>query len=370
MRVCHVSPTHFSPGSHVGGGERFVDELSSAMAAHASVKLVSFGKHASRKHDAKGRERVVLANRSSDPMLPISAALFRELRGADVIHCHQYFVLSTFLACLYGRLRKRRVFVSDLGGGGWTPGFHIDQSRWIDAHLPISRYAASLLPGRRKAHSVIYAGVNLERYAMRPTPQHDGSVVFLGRILPHKGVHFLLEGLPPETPLHVIGPALDPTYLERLRSLARGKRVELHHGLDDGEVARFLRRAMVLVHPTPTDLDGSAGVNELFGLSLVEAMACGCPVIASRVASLPEIVDDGRTGQLVPANDPGAITRAIEMLRSDYGCWQRFSAAARRSVATRFTWDRVVARCLTAYTTAWGRDRDTKGTGGRHRCAS
>jgi glycosyltransferase involved in cell wall biosynthesis len=282
-------------------------------------------------------------------MTPFAPGLFHELRGADVIHCHQLFVLPTFLAAAFGRLQGSRVFVSDLGGGGWTPGYQIDATRWIAAHLPLSDYAARTLPGRNRRHRVIYGGVDLERHPLRPDLSHDGSVVFLGRVLPHKGVHFLIEGLPPEAPLHVVGPATDAGYLRRLQALAAGKPVRFHGALPDEEVIAILGRSMALVHPTPVDDSGSAGVNELFGLALVEAMARGCPVIASDAASLPEIVAPEVNGLLVPPNRPEAIGEAVLRLRRDPDLWARLALGARRTVEERFTWDRVVDRCLEAY---------------------
>ena len=349
LRVIHVSPTYFSPESIVGGGERFAEELASAMAARAEVKLVSFGPQSLRENPKPGYERVILKNRTRDRMTPFAAGLFRELRGADVIHCHQLFVLPTFLAAAFGRLQGSRVFVSDLGGGGWTPGYQFDATRWMTAHLPISEYAARELPGRNKRHRVIYGGVDLESHPMRSDLSHDGSVVFLGRVLPHKGVHFLIEGLPPGVRLHVIGPATDAAYLNRLRSLAEDKDVQFHGAVTDEVILEHLGRAMALIHPTPLDDNGSARAHELFGLALVEAMARGCPVIASAAASLPEIVQHEANGLLVPPNRPEAIREAILRLRRDPDLWTRLAVAARRTVEERFTWDRVVERCLEAY---------------------
>jgi glycosyltransferase involved in cell wall biosynthesis len=348
--VVHVTPTWFSPDSVLGGGERFAEELARAMAERVEVRLVSFGPRAFRESPKPGYERVILKSWTRDRMAPFAPGLFRELRGADVIHCHQFFVLPTFLAALSGRLRGSRVFVSDLGGGGWTPGYQIDQSRWIVAHLPISEYAARGLPrGRNRRCRVIHGGVDLERHPMRPELAHDGSAVFLGRVLPHKGIHFLIEGLPPEVPLHVVGPTPDPGYLERLHGLAAGRDVRFHGPLSDDEVVERLGRAMALVHPTPVDERGSAGVHELFGLAVVEAMARGCPVIASDAASLPEIVEPERNGLLVPPNRPAAIGEAILRLRRDPELWARLARGARRTVEERFTWDKVVDRCLAAY---------------------
>jgi glycosyltransferase involved in cell wall biosynthesis len=354
LRVVHVTPTYFAPESVLGGGERFAEELARAMAKRAEVKLVSFGPRALRENPKPGYERVILKSRTRDPMTPFAAGLFRELRGADVIHCHQFFVLPTFLAAVFGRLQGSRVFVSDLGGGGWTPGYQIDATRWMEAQLPISEYAARGLRGRNQRHRVIYGGVDLERYPMRADLSHDGSVVFLGRLLPHKGIHLLIEGLPPEVPLHVIGPAADAAYLARLQSLARGKDVRFHGALADAQVIERLGRAMALVHPTPVDANGSARAHELFGLALVEAMARGCPVIASNAASLPEIVEHEGNGLLISPNRPAAIREAILRLLGDADLWRRLALGARRTVEEQFTWDRVVDRCLEAYTAGDG----------------
>ncbi|PYQ63507.1 MAG: hypothetical protein DMF53_09980, partial [Acidobacteria bacterium] len=147
--MVHVTPTWFSPESALGGGERFAEELARAMAERAEVRLVSFGPREIRETPRPGYERVILKSWTRDRMAPFAPGLLGELRGADVVHCHQFFVLPTFLAVLLGRLRGSRVFVSDLGGGGWTPGYQIDQSRWIAAHLPISDYAARHLPRGR-----------------------------------------------------------------------------------------------------------------------------------------------------------------------------------------------------------------------------
>jgi glycosyltransferase involved in cell wall biosynthesis len=351
MRICHLSPTYFAPESYIGGGERFVEELARATAERPDVeqvKLLSFGPVARREAPSPRYERAILRSWSRDKLTPFSPRQLAELRSFDVIHCHQYHVLPTFLAALQGRLQGSRVFVSDLGGGGWTPGYQIDQSRWITAHLPISRYAARALPGRNRRHVVIGGGVDAQRFAMRERLEHDGSVAFLGRLLPHKGVHLLVAALPAEMTLHVIGPPQDEPYLARLHQLAAGKDVRFHHGLDDAAVKARLQRAMALVHPTPVDATGSAGVNELFGLALLEAMACGCPVVASAVASLPEIVEPGRDGLLVPPLDEGAIAAALLALRADDARWRSLSAGARQT-AERMSWSAVAARCVAAY---------------------
>ena len=347
-----MTPTYFAPESVLGGGERFAEELARAMAGRPEVrdvKLVSFGPRAFRETPKPRFERVILESWTRDRMTPFAPGLLAELREADVVHCHQLAVLPSFFGIVFGRLRGSRTFVSDLGGGGWTPGYQIDVTRFLDAHLPISEYAARGIHGRNQRRRVIYGGVDLERYPPREALGHDGSVIFLGRVLPHKGIHFMIEGLPAGVALDVIGPTPDAAYLERLRALAAGREVRFHGALPDSAVIARLGTAMALVHPTPVDEQGSAGARELFGLALVEAMARGCPVIASDAASLPEIVTPEVDGLLVPPNQPAAIGAAIRRLRDEPGLWERLSAGARRTVEARFTWTRVADRCLEAY---------------------
>jgi starch synthase len=93
-------------------------------------------------------------------------------------------------------------------------------------------------------------------------------------------------------------------------------------------------------------------VSELLGLSVLEAMASGTPVVASRIGGVPEIVEHGVTGFLVT---PGATAelhdRLAELVR-DRQLATRMGSAARASVLERFTWSAVAERCLAAYETA------------------
>lgn len=347
--MVHVSPTYFAPESVIGGGERYVEELSAAMSSRVATRFISFGARPSRSRLTERYERVILRSWTRDRMTPFSPRLCGELRGARVVHCHQLNTLPTFMAALYARSARMPLFVSDLGGGGWTPGYHVDLAAWIDGHLPISKYAAALIPAGHRNAGVIYGGVDLAKYPARSELRHDGSVLFLGRILPHKGIHFLVEGLPERNSLRVIGPVGDAGYLEHLKRLAGRKRVSFLHGLSDGEVAAQLRQAAMLVHPTPTKEDGGAGTNELLGLAVLEAMASNCPPIVSNAASLPELVEHEVCGLIVPPNDPNAIGRAVQRLSSDVGLWKRLAVQARKRVEEHFVWAKVVERCLHAY---------------------
>jgi glycosyltransferase involved in cell wall biosynthesis len=123
------------------------------------------------------------------------------------------------------------------------------------------------------------------------------------------------------------------------------------HGGDDEALLRAYREATCVVLPSVyRDMyGGHTHVPELLGQTVLEGMACGAPGICSDVASLPELVDPGATGFIVPANDPAALMQRLQTLADDPGRARAMGAAARRSVVDRFTWAAVVDRCLHYY---------------------
>jgi phosphatidyl-myo-inositol dimannoside synthase len=81
---------------------------------------------------------------------------------------------------------------------------------------------------------------------------------------------------------------------------------------------------------------------EGFGISLVEASACGLPVVAGNSGGIPDAVREGETGFLVPPEDPAALAEAICRLLADPHLARRIGATGRRAVETYYNWDRVV----------------------------
>jgi glycosyltransferase involved in cell wall biosynthesis len=130
-----------------------------------------------------------------------------------------------------------------------------------------------------------------------------------------------------------------------------GKRVTFLGKVDDAALPSIYRSAFAVVLPSVyRDCYGNfTAVPELLGQTLLEGMACGVPAIATSVASLPEVVDDGRTGLLVPPNDPVALRGAIQALAGNRPRAHAMGIAARQWIQSRFSWEATVERCLTAY---------------------
>ncbi len=355
-RVVHLSPAAFGASGLFGGGERYPLELARAMADVVPTRLVTFS-------DRPFRERVgnldVIA--LGPPWYvrwqrgnPVHPGIVRQVGWATVVHCHQRYILASSLTASLCRLTGRKVFVSDLGGGGW------DISAWVPGvrrlyhgFLHISRYSRTVAGQEGANAEVIYGGVDTTKFSPDPAVPKELLVVYVGRLLPHKGVNDLLAALPDGMALEIIGRPYDPRFYADLKRMAAGKPVAFRTDCDDAEVVRAYRRAACVVLPSvyTTMYGDESVVPELLGQTLLEGMACGTPVICTNVASMPEIVVDGLTGFVVPPNDPATLRAKLEWLRDHPAEAVRMGMAARQRVLDYFTWSQTVASCLKAYST-------------------
>lgn len=372
-RVLHVVPSLFGPGGTVGGGERYALELARHMADRTPTRLVSFGEEGRAERIGALEVRVLGGawRVRGQRFNPFSPALPRELAWADVVHCHQQHVVASSVAAAVCRLLRRRVFVTDLGGGGWDISAYVSTDRWYHGHLHISEYSRRVFghADNPRAH-VILGGVDTERFSPAPrtaleeTKTKAGEVLFVGRLLPHKGVNDLVEAVGPDLPLRILGPAPHARFLEDLRKLAAGKRVTFSPACTDEELVLAYRRACCVVLPSVyrTVYGEETQVPELLGQTLLEGMACGLPAVCTAVASMPEVVEHGVTGFVVPPNDPAALGERLRWLAAHPVEARRMGEAARARVLERFTWPQVVERCLGRYAAAGSPARPARRT--------
>jgi glycosyltransferase involved in cell wall biosynthesis len=220
----------------------------------------------------------------------------------------------------------------------------------------VSAYSAKELRAPASRTRVIFGGADPARYFPEPDTTRTG-VLFVGRLTPHKGVDRLLEALPQSASARIVGtPGHDPRPPERdypdlLHSLAVERDVTFLHSVSDEQLPHLYRSARVFVLPSVerTCYGRAIRVSELLGLSLLEAMASGTPVIASAVGGVPEIVRDGETGFLVQPGDVQALHERMNQLLSDAKLASRLGDNAREHVLAQFTWEKVAGRCLAAY---------------------
>ena len=356
-RVLHVVPALFGASGIVGGAERYAFELARHMADRVPTRLVSFGSRDAHRREGKLGVRVIGGAWHVRGQLtnPFSVALVPEILKADVVHCHQHHTLMNSTAAAICRTTARRVFATDLGGGGWDVSAYVSTDRWFHAHLHISEYSRQISHHDDKGWArVILGGVDTVKFSPDPVAPRTMRALFVGRLLPHKGVADLIAALPSTAALDIVGPRNATGAVEALKAQAEGKCIVFHHGLDDADLVEKYRRALCLVLPSVyRTTDGQhTDVPELLGQTLLEAMACATPVICTRVASMPEIVEDGVSGFIVAPGDHAELRSRIEWLMAHPREASAMGLAGRERVLARFQWPDVVDRCLEAYRSA------------------
>ena len=355
MRVIHISPTAFGADGLFGGGERYPTELARALARKVDCKLVTFGPRASSYRDGD-LEVTVLARAvllKGHPAHPVARGIRRELAGADIVHAHHVRAFPSRFAAFIASLSRGPCVVTDhgLGPSRWTA---VDK-RLFDRFLTVSRYSARTLGSPPSDTTVIYGGADTTRF--HPNDEERSGALFVGRITPHKGIDRLIEALPAGATLTLAGTAghdrraPERDYPEVIKGLIATRDVRFVGRVEEEELPALYRRARVFVLPSvhTTYYGKHVAIPELLGLSLLEAMASGTPVIASNVGGLPEVVVHGETGFVVEAGDVKELHARLEEVLGDDRLFAQMSASAREHVVANFTWDRCAERCLSVY---------------------
>jgi glycosyltransferase involved in cell wall biosynthesis len=189
---------------------------------------------------------------------------------------------------------------------------------------------------------VIYPGVDATRYCPDPLQPRRSEPTFLyvGRLKRYKGLEYALQAAAlarrdvPGLRFEIAGSGDDRSRLERIaQRLGLGDAVRFLGFVSEQQKLRLLREAWAVVFPSP---------KEGWGISNVEAAACGTPAIASDSPGLRESVLDSQTGILVPHQRPEALATAMRRLSGDLALVDRLGSAGRR-FAESLSWERATA---------------------------
>ena len=322
MKVVHITPTYFDDSSLIGGGERYVTELALWMSRVADTTLVSFSKQRKsyRQENLKIEIYPVKHLIHGNPVNPLSFRYLRSIFQADVVHVHHAHTLVSDMACIFASLFGKRAFVTDYGGGGsLTLSNRFPVFEGYQNAIAYSRFGLVLLPPELKRKAVlIKGGIDTERFCSNGTQQREKKILYVGRILPHKGIDYLIEGFRlldrSDHILRIVGRVYSEDYYEYLKRLSSGLNVEFVHDADDERLIREYRTALVTVLPSVhTSYNGShTRVPELMGFTLLESQACGTPVICTDAGAMSEFVAQDETGFVVESNSGERIAGALE----------------------------------------------------------
>jgi alpha-maltose-1-phosphate synthase len=212
-------------------------------------------------------------------------------------------------------------------------------------HVPLVQHRYHM-PAERICYIALGPRSIFLRWATRQMPEDPGTILFLGRINPHKGLEYLVRAQPlisaqvPRARIVIAGWGAD---LQRCRGFIQDSRhFEIREGfIPGGEAADLFQSASLVAVPYISA--ATSGI-------LMTAYVFGKPVVATRVGSLPEYVQDGVTGLLVPPADVKRLAEAISQLLADDALRHRMGENAARWIQEgELCWANLAAQTLAAY---------------------
>jgi glycosyltransferase involved in cell wall biosynthesis len=196
----------------------------------------------------------------------------------------------------------------------------------------------------------VYNGIDLSRFAVPESRCADGTIRLLsvGRLVPFKGFEILIDACvelqEPDVHCEIIGEGPLRAELEaRVGRHNLGERIRFAGERSQDEVFGALRQCDIFVLASMTD---ERGASDVFPTVIAEAMACGKPVVSTRVAGIPELVADGESGFLVRPGKASALAEAIKRLARDEKMRRDFGRAGRWRIERNFTIERTIEPLL------------------------
>lgn len=206
------------------------------------------------------------------------------------------------------------------------------------------------------ADAAIFARTATPRMALRQKPGFgpDAQILLcVGRLVYKKGFEYALRAMPlvlqtfPKAKLVIAGTGdLEPELRKLAIELNVAEQVRFEGAVPHHKIPEYLAACDLFL--LPSIIDDSGNVDGLPN-TLLEAMAAGRPVIASKVAGVPLAIQDGENGRLVPPRDPAALAAAIVELLNNPALNQGFGEAARRKIETELNWKAIAGRYVQVF---------------------
>ncbi|GAB4236054.1 MAG: glycosyltransferase family 4 protein [Stanieria sp.] len=308
----------------------------------------------------------------------LSLALDLRQQQCDVVHIHNFsqFVplIRAFNPNIKIVLHMHCEWLSQL-----NPNVMAKRLAHVELIFGCSHYITDKIkayfPQLAERCQTVFNGVDIEKFIKKSDSSSQSDclkLLFVGRISPEKGLHTLIDAFKivleqyPQTQLQIVGPnkpaptefiaslSDDPTvaslakfapeqyysYLQSQVSSQVVNQVSFVGGIKHSQLVQLYEEADILINPS---------LSESFGMSLVEAMAMGLPVIASRVGGMTGIVEEGKTGILFEPDNPIALAEAIMQLIKDEQLRTIMGEAGHQRVLNYFSWHKVAESLFVHY---------------------
>ena len=373
-----------------GGAGVHVAELVRVLRSHIEVQVRAFGENRNEKDTTAYLHGSQFDG--ANPAIQTMAtdlAMVSDIAGADLVHSHTWYAnfAGKVASDLHGiphlitahSLEPLRPWKAEQLGGGYRVSSWVEKSAYESAakiiavshgmRADILRAYPDVDPSRV---TVVHNGIDLDAFKSAAKPElvrslgidpDKRSVVFVGRITQQKGLPYLLKAareLPADVQLVLCAgapdtPEINQTVIDLVAELREHRDnviwIEKHLARED--LIAVLSAATVFACPS---------IYEPLGIVNLEAMACGIPVVATATGGIPEVVEDGVTGILVPieqlsdgsgkpldeAKFVHDFANALNKALSEVDL-QAFGAAGRKRVEDQFSWDRIAQDTIAVY---------------------
>lgn len=339
MRIAQIAPlAERIPPKKYGGTERVVYAL--------TEELVR-----------RGHEVTLFASGDSittAELISIYPRSLREDRQKDLYGVNKHALLNIGLA--YSRHKEFDIIHDHSGEISLPTANSVETPTICTLHGPITTETRKMLQVLQNPYLVtiskaqgrfindinivetVYNGLSMDHFPF--SKNHDGYLLYVGRISVEKGVHHAIEAANELNMRLIIAAKLEPCDLAYFREYVEPylcERIKWIGEVSEEERNQLMSRAMCFLHPVTWP--------EPFGLTLIESMACGCPVIAFSKGSIPEIIVDGKTGFVVSSTDE-MVNSILKIDTIDRGYCRKYSLERFNAKAMADGYEKVYSQII------------------------
>lgn len=367
---------------HTGGTEKYVKDLSIALTqAGHEVTVISTNLPVEKKAPAEemmnGFKVIRLPATNMFSYLPCTKEKFdlKMLEGYDIVHCH--VPSFGFLREIVGKVKQPVIVtyhcditVSEKYYGVQVPGFFIkgvEHSSNIYARMLLkqaevvyntTKTYADTSPVLRHLDNIRHIPIGIfhdhidemqKKLGLTEKDKNPKQILWLGRMAGNKGCDYMVKAMPkilakfPDTKLVICGDGEEKAHINSLiDKLGVRDSIEMYGIVSFDELVKLFYSSLVYVFPSINRL-------EAFGIVQLEAFANYTPVICSNIPGPNAVMEVGKTGLLVPKQDPDAISDAVNGMLADPAKAIAMGKAGRELVETKYDWKNIAKQVLELY---------------------
>lgn len=282
-----------------------------------------------------------------NPSFALSAYMKSAFKKYDIVHAHNLFsaipmkqVNAKKILTLHGNYAEQMGLLYGDTVGRISKSFERDALSWADAITAVSKSAVEYYKKLGFDVHHIPNAIDLEQIPDVRQRLYLKQIIFVGRLSKEKGIDVLIEAfnmMNNDAHLLIVG---DGPEKKNLANQAKNSNIHFLGYVEHKKVLEYMRGSDVLIQPSR---------KEGLSTTLLEAMYCKLPIIATNVGGNPELIDDKKTGLLIETEDPKQIVDSIEKIFNDKKLKSELIENAYQNIITKYSWNVVIKNYLDLY---------------------